>query len=408
MYLKRMWLLLMLLGVLAPAGCSSRKVPAPQTPLIRVKILASQDQVLVTASSPPMVRAQSDATARLMQFPPGQPVQVLLAADGFWRVGNVPAGSGELVIGPPDGTNLLVNNRGYRGAYRLVPIGGGKFDVINDVDLDSYLKGVLSSELLKNWQLEAYKAQAIAARTYALYHMKTDGANRPWDVYDDTRSQVYGGVDAETEKSRQATDETAGVVLAYGPEGEEHIFEAYFSSCCGGISQSAYDALGGPRIDPLSAQNVGALCNASPKFNWGPIVIARPELTRRIKTWGARRENPIKDMGALDRIDIQFVNQFNRPIRFLVTDSRGTSYSLSSEQTRTACNTDAGDGPTLPSSFFKPVVSLPDSIAFVEGHGFGHGVGLCQWCTEARAEQGMSAESILAAAFPKAKLKRAY
>jgi len=196
-------------------------------------------------------------------------------------------------------------------------------------------------------------------------------------------------------------------VLAYGQDGQERIFEAYFSSCCGGISQSGYDALGAPNIEPLGAQNVGALCNASPKFNWPTIILPKAELTRRIKTWGARRENPIKDMGPLERIDIQFVNQFNRPIRFLVTDNRGTSYSLNSEQARTACNTDAGDGQTLPSSFFKPVTQT-DSIAFVEGHGFGHGVGLCQWCTETRAEQGLIAEQILTAGFPHAKLTRAY
>ena len=112
-------------------------------------------------------------------------------------------------------------------------------------------------------------------------------------------------------------------------------------------------------------------------------------------------------MGTVERIDIYLVNQFRRPTRFLITDNRGMSYSLSSEQTRNACNTDAGDGPTLPSSFCNPV-SEADTIAFVEGHGFGHGVGLCQWCAEARAEQGIPAEQILAAAYPKAKLKRTY
>ena len=118
-------------------------------------------------------------------------------------------------------------------------------------------------------------------------------------------------------------------------------------------------------------------------------------------------ELPDQDMASLERIDIQLVNQFNRPTRFLITDGRGVAYSLTSEQARTACNTDANGGPVLFSSFCKPVTQA-DSIAFVEGHGSGHGVGLCQWCTEARAEQGMTAEQILAAAFPKSKLKRAY
>ena len=226
-----------------------------------------------------------------------------------------------------------------------------------------------------------------------------DGLNRQWDVYSDTRSQAYGGIASETDKSRQAVDSTAGIVLAYGPAGNEHIFEAFFSSCCGGITQSAYDAMGGPPIPPLMEQNVGALCNASPKFNWGPIVLTKVELTRRIKLWGTRRSHPIKDMTSLDRIDVQYVNRYGRPISFLITDTRGTKYLFNSEHFRAACDTDAGTGPTLPSAFCKPVVQ-PDSIAFVEGHGLGHGIGMCQYCAEARAEQGMTAEQILALAFP--------
>jgi stage II sporulation protein D len=404
----RLCLLTLLCLTLLPAGCSSsRNAPSNTAPLIRVKLFSAVDQVLMTAAQPPIVRAGSDAAAHQVAFPPGQPVQIMLAGDGAWRIGGVPSGSGELVVQPSVSGSVEVNSQAYRGSYRLVPLGGGKFDVINDVDIDSYLKGVLRSELLANWQIEAYKAQCITARTYALYHAKTDGVNRSFDVFNDTRSQVYGGISSETEKSIQATDETAGVVLAYGPDGDEHIFEAYFSSCCGGISQRGADALGAPDIEPLQDQNVGALCNASPKFNWGPIVLTKTELTRRIKTWGASKDNPIKNMATVDRIDIQFVNRFGRPTRFLLTDSRGASFTLSSEQTRQACNTDAGDGPKLFSSFCKPVTQ-PDSIAFVEGHGFGHGVGLCQWCTEVRAEQGMAAEQILTLAFPKAKLKRAY
>ena len=290
MVLTRRWLLMLLLAVLVPSGCSTTQNPSTgQAPLIRVKLLTSVDSAMLTTNAPPIVRAASDAAAHTMEFPAGQRVQIILGPDGMWRIGMVPAGSGELWVQPAAGDSLILNGQAYRGVYRLVPVAPGRFDVINDVDIDSYLKGVLSAELLPRWQIEAYKAQAIAARTYALYHAKTDGVNRNFDVYSDTRSQVYGGIGAETDKSRQASDETAGVVLTYGPPGDEHIFETYFSACCGGISQSAYDALGGPNIEPLQAQNVGTLCNASPKFNWGPIVIAKPELTRRIKTWARGR-----------------------------------------------------------------------------------------------------------------------
>ena len=404
--MPRRWLLMSLLFLLLPAGCSdTHTTPTSQAPLIRVKLLSNVDQVLVTANQPPVVRASSDAGGAPHEFPRRPTGQSRNRARWILAHRRRSCPARVSLSSNPPAIRSLVNGSSYRGSYRLVPVGPGRFDVINDLDLDSYLKGVLAAEMPSRWQLEAFKAQAITARTYALYHMKTDGANRSYDVYSDTRSQMYTGVNAETDRTTQAVNETAGVVVAYGPPGDEHIFEAYFSACCGGVSQSASDAFGGPNIEPLEAQNVGTLCNASPKFNWGPIIIPKSELTRRIKTWGATLDNPVKNMAQLERIDIQFVNQYQRPIRFLITDTRGTNYSLTSEQTRNACNADAGDGPKLFSSFCKPVTQ-PDSIAFVEGHGSGHGVGLCQWCTEARAEQGLTAEQILTAAFPKAKLKR--
>src|SRR5262245_48977339 len=105
MGLLRAWMLILLLCLLLPAGCTpSRPTATGQPPLIRVKILSNLDSLLVTASSPPTVRAQSDATGRLMNFPAGQPVQIVLSANGMWLIGNVPSGSGELFLQPAPGT----------------------------------------------------------------------------------------------------------------------------------------------------------------------------------------------------------------------------------------------------------------------------------------------------------------
>src|SRR4029453_17087778 len=98
---------------------------------------------------------------------------------------------------------------------RFVPGGNGSFDVVNDVDIDGYLKSVVSKELLRHWHDEAYRAQAIVARTYALYEVAGSEGRGRWDLNDDVRSQVYGGITAESAKSRDAVDATAGVVLAH-------------------------------------------------------------------------------------------------------------------------------------------------------------------------------------------------
>jgi stage II sporulation protein D len=238
------------------------------------------------------------------------------------------------------------------------------------------------------------------------------GKGSYFDLYPDQRSQVYGGYEDETARSRAAAESTAGVVLAYAPSGgTERIFKTYFSACCGGVSQSASDAFGESYLVPLSDQDVQGLCSVAPKYNWGPVEISKAELTRRLKVYGAKRNRGEVNMAPLIKLEIQSVNRFNRPIRFVATDANGTRYSLSGEELRNAVNGGATkDSPErLYSSFFK-VVNEPNSdvVRFVEGHGNGHGVGLCQYCSEARAEAGMRHEDIVLSAFPRAHLVRAY
>jgi len=388
----------------------SRETPsmlsnAAGVPLVRVRLLQSLQSVTVTASQPPTVRTSTDNTPRPLQFP-DSPVSVSLGPSG-WKIGSVTLSPGVLTIQPAADGSMAVNGQRYRGQYRFVPVAANRFDVINDVDVESYLKSVVSKEMLRLWDAEAYKAQAIAARTYALYEARTTPADRGWDVYDDQRSQVYGGIGAESDKSINAVESTRGIVLAYGPAGQERIFKAYFSACCGGIGQSAYDAFGDPWSEPLSEQNHGTLCSASPSFSWEPVAIAKDELTRRIRSWGARKNRPEKDMALLAGIEVQARNRLGRPVRFVLTDIRGARYSLSGEETRTAINSDAGDGPVLYSSFFR-TISDAGTIRFIDGHGRGHGVGMCQWCAQAMAERGYHASQIVLWSYPRSKLVKAY
>ncbi|MGH7213802.1 MAG: SpoIID/LytB domain-containing protein, partial [Tepidisphaeraceae bacterium] len=396
--------------LLLPLGCSQNvgRPPLPASvPVVRVRLLESQQQVNVTATEPPIVRTSKDPELRRLNFPEGVAVQVGLSSSGSWQVGNVTLGQGELTMTPATEGTVAVNGQAYRGRFRLVPVGSGKFDVVNDVDIDGYLKSVVPKEMLRMWDVEAYKAQAIVARTYALYESKTSPTGRHWDVFDDQRSQVYGGIGAESSKAREAVDATTGVVVAHGDPGRERIFKAYFSSCCGGITQSAADAFGDAYLPPLSDQNNHSLCNASPRFNWGPVAIRKEELGRRIRLWGERRGRPEKNIATISRIDVQAQNRWGRPTRFVITDARGLRYSLGGEEIRWAINTDAPDGSTLYSSFFK-TINDPESVRFIDGHGFGHGVGMCQWCSQRRAEEGMRHEDIVLAAFQRSRLVRAY
>jgi stage II sporulation protein D len=146
------------------------------------------------------------------------------------------AGTGSVRIGPTL----------YRGALEVVPTESdpGSLNAINAVPLDQYLKAVVPNESPPSWPLAALRAQAIAARSYALTG-QIDGNG--FDLYEDTRSQVYEGMESEDPRTTRAVEETRGVVLRYGGE----VAQAFFSACSGGHTESAENVFFGPAVPYL-------------------------------------------------------------------------------------------------------------------------------------------------------------
>ncbi len=401
-----------------PQGCSHEAgstTTIAGAPHIRVRLLEDQNHIALAVNEYPRASLENQSGEKILGFPRGVAVPIILSGGG-WRIGSLSMAPGTLVIKPGSEEGMRLNGVAYRGAFRLVPLGADKFDVINDVTVEQYLEGVVTREMFASWPIEALKSQAVVARTYALFEARSGGLSRYWDVYSDQRSQVYGGIDGETSQSREAVAETEGVVLAYGPN-EGKIFKAYFSSCCGGVSQAAFDAFPGEAyIQPLAEQYRGACCSASKYFNWGPITISKDELARRFRAWAEHRAavlgHPVPEskIAGIYRIDLDKVNRYGRPQRVMVTDTHNVQFSWAAEQLREAVNSGgAAPGTTLPSSFCK-INGDPNSnsVTFYDGHGYGHGVGMCQYCARAQAAAGLGCERILAAAYPGAKLVRAY
>jgi stage II sporulation protein D len=134
----------------------------------------------------------------------------------------------------------------YRGALEAVPSrGGGSLNVVNSVDVDRYAQGVIAGEMPFSWPLEALKAQAVAARSYAL---SSELNGNGFDLYDDTRSQVYRGIAGETARTNRAAQETAGEVIEYGG----NVVRAYYSASSGGHTESVeYGFIGSDPIPYL-------------------------------------------------------------------------------------------------------------------------------------------------------------
>ena len=126
------------------------------------------------------------------------------------------------------------NGKKYYGGFEILRRNGMNLSVINCIDLESYVKGVIPYEMSPSWPIEALKAQALCARTYVAKHMNQYG-EYGFDVTDDTHSQVYGGIEGATEDTDSAVDETAGKFIRYKGE----LCNTYYFSCDGGSTESA-------------------------------------------------------------------------------------------------------------------------------------------------------------------------
>jgi len=173
------------------------------------------------------------------------------------------------------GSAPLRLTRPYRGALRLSS-NGKSLQVVNLVGLELYLRGVVPDEVPDTWPPEALKAQAVAARSYAMATRKSGGT---YDVYDDTRSQVYGGVDAESFTTTAAVDSTAGQVLTYG--GRTAI--TYFFSTSGGRTAAVQDAWPGARPVPYLVSVPDPYDTLSPHHRWGPLTFGPKGLLKKLR-----------------------------------------------------------------------------------------------------------------------------
>jgi stage II sporulation protein D len=134
----------------------------------------------------------------------------------------------------------------YRGALEVVATDrdAGSLNAIDAVPVDQYVKGVIANESPASWPQAELRAQAVAARSYAL---SVQVGGNGFDLYDDTSSQVYKGVASETAATNAAADATRGQVLLYGGK----VAQAYFSACSGGHTESVQNVFFGPAIPYL-------------------------------------------------------------------------------------------------------------------------------------------------------------
>lgn len=312
--------------------------------------------------------------------------------------------------------SITIDNHPYPGRLELVANTNranqylGSFDAINRVGMESYLPGVLSKELYPNWDLKAYRAQAIAARSYAMWEMNLPIRKAShFDLEASQASQAYIG-DKASDKARTAVADTAGKVLVY----EGRVLPAFYSSCSGGVGQDAVAAWP-EKVDdlgPLRGRVHGGWGQISSKFRWGPITRDRATLSKRIAAWGKVNKHPIASLGQLASVSVTQANRVGRPTKLSVTDNAGQRFDMNVEDLRMATNFPAGSLPKIKPADLAfsshAVYAVSGNTVTITGQGFGHGVGLCQFGAQHMASTGNRHDKILGFYYPGAKIQKAY
>jgi stage II sporulation protein D len=191
--------------------------------------------------------------------------------------GTVQALTGPLVF--LRGTSPLRIAHLWRGQLQ-VSVTGGKLQVIDVVGLEAYLQGVVPSEMPSWWPAGALEAQAVAARSYALAHVK--GPPYAFDLYGDVRSQAYGGISAESAPGTAAVSGTKGQVLTYGGK----VADTWFFSTSGGRTESAADVLPAGSSLPYLASVDDPYDSLSPYHDWGPVSVSGTKVAKALKVPG--------------------------------------------------------------------------------------------------------------------------
>ena len=283
-------------------------------------------------------------------------------------------GATELIIEPQDNGYVWISDRWYRGTTRLIRQNDG-ITAINNVDLEQYLYSVVGAEAVSSWPIEALKAQAVAARSYALYKRDTE-SNRIYDVDTTIGTQVYKGLDSEYTTTHEAVNSTLGQIMTYN----DQVILAAFHSSSGGYTENVEDVW----TSPLPyLRGVVDYDHQSPVFEWQQVIPV------------SKIKSLVAGVGKISGLQPEKMTPRGRVITMKVTGDRGSTI-VKGKDLRKALD--------LRSTLFR--VATDGQNLRIKGRGFGHGLGLSQWGAYYLAQQGVNYHQILAHYYQSANLTR--
>ncbi len=325
---------------------------------MRVAIGDRLSQVTVGSSTPAVVKNM--AGQGVGQIPQGRSVVVTPDGGGVrladWR-------GQAFWVEPTGGGYVFIKDKWYRGRVLVMPTQGG-ITAVNWVDIEAYLYGVVGSEMPASWPQEALKAQAVAARSYALYR-RDRTQNQLFDVGGTTSHQVYKGLAAEAPSVQAAVNATQGQVITHGGR----VIEAVFHSSSGGHTENSEDIWQQPT--PY-LRGVADYDQEAPVFHWSETFSAQ-QLGQRIV-----------GIGQLRSVATERATPRGRIVSIRLQGSQGS---------RTLTGTELRQALGLRSTLCS-ITIMGDTIR-IDGRGYGHGLGLSQWGARGLASRGHNYQQIL-------------
>ncbi len=267
------------------------------------------------------------------------------------------------------GKLLISHDKPFSGKIEVWKGSGGLY-LVNEMPLEEYLKSVVKAETGTDWAMEALKAQAVVSRTYALYQ-KEQNEHSNYDITSSTLNQVYEG-DIDDEKVSEAVKATAGEVLTY----KGKLIQAFFHSTSVGETEDPVEVFGKslPYLKPVKVKS-----DLSPYASW-----ARRFSVQEIEA--ALNMEGIKDIRLKSRTVTGRVRELEIDTDKGVTVVKATDFRRMMGWRK------------LPSTAFD--FEFKDGYMDMEGSGYGHGVGMCQWSALEMARSGKTYKEILSYFYP--------
>ena len=356
---------------------ASAAIPSKKPFFVRVLVAEERTYLDITAKYGATLRLLP--SNRTTQAPVGSPLhgRLVPTSNGF-RFGKEELLCQAISIEPARDRELFLDDTRFRGIVNIYKAKNGLMFATNHLDIESYLYGVLHHEVAPWWPMEALKAQAVAARSYAYYQAQVRKSSE-YDVKSGTSSQMYGGSTTERFRSKRAVDHTAGQILAY----QGKVFPAYFHATCAGVTAGARE-LWRINLPPLAGGVKCDYCRLSPHYYW-QAKVPLSLMEEKLKQSG----HPV---GQALKIEPVTQTPSGRVGRLKITGTEQEAV-IAAKDFRVLVG-----GDLIRSTLFT--VEVKDDAVEFHGKGWGHGVGLCQWGALGQSLIGKSYKDILKFYYP--------